>query len=299
MEKQEVSPHKWAKEIIAWANGAKIECRLRDSDVWTLESNPSWFEDVEYRVYDPLIEVREAFDRGETIQGRLGNFSIWNDYSNSFTTVTGESIKDSNGWKWRVKPDNELEVGKDYIHNDGDWLVIDRKGNERNSGFTDNGYYYSSICCSSPKNWIEATKEQVISSFKKHLIERYGGDWKNVKIKECMYQNDDYTNEGLNSVDIDKYSGVWKVWNKNGCLFNGKEWAEVLEEENQYVPFEEEDKEQFRGKWIKRKEGNLEMKITRFETLSTNTFLIERRSPKQLLEDFTFIDGTPFGKIEQ
>src|SRR5699024_11933142 len=72
-----------------------------------------------------------------------------------------------------------------------------------------------------------------------------------------------------------------------------------LTREVKYVPFEEEDKEQFRGKWIKRKEGNLEMKITRFETLSTNTFLIERRSPKQLLEDFTFIDGTLFGKIKQ
>lgn len=26
-EKQEVRPHKWAKEIIAWANGAKIESK--------------------------------------------------------------------------------------------------------------------------------------------------------------------------------------------------------------------------------------------------------------------------------
>ena len=45
-----------------------------------------------------------------------------------------------------------------------------------------------------------------------------------------MYEGDNHTNEGINLANIYKYNGVWKVWNKNGCLFNGKEWAEVLEE---------------------------------------------------------------------
>lgn len=303
MEKQEVRPHKWAKEIIAWANGAKIERKASKilNSKWSISASPIWDNDCwEFRVYDPLREVREAFDRGETIQGRLGNFSIWNDYNNNFTTVTGESIKDSNGWEWRVKPVNKLELGKDYIHNDGDWLVISRVGNHRNLGFTNlGGVFICDMFCTSPEMWREATKEEVKKFFESHLIKIYGEDWIDVKVKECLHFKDEpKVNTGGFKVCIVKTYEGWKVWNKNGCLFKGGEWAEVLEEEIQYIPFEEGDKEQFRGKWIKRKNGDIEMKVTSFGSFGGNTFLIERRSPKQLLEDFTFIDGTPFGKIK-
>lgn len=423
MEKQDVKPHKWAKEIIAWANGAKIEEKVstRLGSKWNITSSPAWDNSYwEFRIYDPLREVKEAFERGETIQGRMDNFSIWNDYSKSLGTISVESIKDSNGWKWRVKPVNKLEVGKDYISTQGDILIINRNGERGNLGFDNEGNYYkTALYCNTPELWREATKEEVRGFFEKHLIERYGDDWKSVKIKECMHHGDEYINEDLHFVDIDKYSDSWVVWNKNGCLFNGKEWAEVLEEEEieiddwkvcdnfgekvfrhfihfctstgstgnnlkwrkatkqevlkapnydgtathqefpfevgdkviarwaerpevltvkesvgkhkfkyeecaegsyidagtdtwcyateqeinppkevLYVPFEEEDKEQFRGKWIKRKDGDIEMKVTRFGTLSTNTFLIEGKCSKYLFENFTFLDGTPFGKVK-
>ena len=436
MEKQDIKPHKWAKEIIAWANGAKIEGRkiipatttqTKDTVTnWYVVNNPTWVTDLvgfrfEYRIYDPLREVKEAFDRGETIQGRMDNFSMWIDFSNNLTTnlttLSVDSIKNSNGWEWRIKPTDNLEEGKDYIHNDGDYLIINRSGYGNNLGFTQFGSVFRcDLFCSNPEAWREVTKEEVKEFFERHLIKRYGEDWRNVKIKECMRNDDEfdeYTNKGINSVDIDKYAGVWNAWNKNGCLFNGKEWAEVLEEEIgfdnwkicdnfgervfrhnrtstgnnlkwrkatkqevlsapnydgsathqefpfevgdkviarwaerpevltlkesigkhkfkseecgegsyidagtdtwcyateqeinipkkvEYVPFEREDKEQFRGKWIKRKEGDLEMKITSFGTLTTNTFLIEGKCSKYLFENFTFLDGTPFGKIEQ
>lgn len=51
------TPHKWQKEIIAWANGAAIEGRGGTSD-WHLVTNPMWItdNDVEYRIKpEPVI----------------------------------------------------------------------------------------------------------------------------------------------------------------------------------------------------------------------------------------------------
>ena len=42
--------HKHRNEIIAWANGAKIEYRIRSDDEWRSTNNPGWYEDIEYRV---------------------------------------------------------------------------------------------------------------------------------------------------------------------------------------------------------------------------------------------------------
>lgn len=214
--------------------------------------------------------------------------------------MTGESIKDSNGWEWRVKPVNKLELGKDYIHNDGDWLVISRTEYGKNLGFTNLGDAFRyDLRCSIPLAWREATEEEVVKFFERYLIKRYGEDWIDVKVKECLHFKDgSKVNTGGFKVCIVKTYEGWKVWNKNGCLFKGGGWAEVLEEEIQYVPFEEEDKEQFRDKWIKTKNGGVEKKITSFETLSTNTFLIEGKCSKYLFENYTFLDGTPFGKIK-
>ena len=46
-------PHKWAKEIKAWADGAEIEFRL-PTGTWKLcdatEEPPQWLENVDYRI---------------------------------------------------------------------------------------------------------------------------------------------------------------------------------------------------------------------------------------------------------
>ncbi len=41
-------PHKWAKEIKAWAEGAEIEVLCNDG--WREAISPSWYEDSEYRI---------------------------------------------------------------------------------------------------------------------------------------------------------------------------------------------------------------------------------------------------------
>lgn len=50
-----MKPHKWAKEIKAWADGAEIEMRISDSNhayVWTECEKPlfSTNDDIEYRI---------------------------------------------------------------------------------------------------------------------------------------------------------------------------------------------------------------------------------------------------------
>jgi len=46
-----MKPHKWAKEICAWANGAEIEwctCSVNGEDLWTNCLSPTWEIDDDY-----------------------------------------------------------------------------------------------------------------------------------------------------------------------------------------------------------------------------------------------------------
>lgn len=43
-------PHKHAEVIKAWADGAKIQVRLATTAPWITTTDPSWLEDMEYRV---------------------------------------------------------------------------------------------------------------------------------------------------------------------------------------------------------------------------------------------------------
>ena len=49
-------PHKWEKEIVAWAGGAKIECRWKNADgpwsAWMEVAHPQWatVDTIEYRI---------------------------------------------------------------------------------------------------------------------------------------------------------------------------------------------------------------------------------------------------------
>jgi hypothetical protein len=68
-----MTPHKWAKEIKAWADGAEIQYRIKprveggEYSAWVTQKNPQWYTgDVsEYRikpgqdVKDPSVEAFE------------------------------------------------------------------------------------------------------------------------------------------------------------------------------------------------------------------------------------------------
>lgn len=76
----------------------------------------------------------------------------------------------------------------------------------------------------------EATKEEVIEAFKKHLTHRYGRDWKTMKIKEMHPHQAGGLNNGSWNVEISKDFNGWHVWNKNGMIYCKGIWVERLEE---------------------------------------------------------------------
>ena len=122
---------------------------------------------------------------------------------------------------------NTLEVRKDYISKDG-LIVLDRTGDTTNRGIDGNNFEYD-LFCSSPYVWREATEEEVIGAFRKHLIHRYGEDWKTMKIKERHPSSRGNINDELWAVLIAKVDS-WSVWNENGLLYRNGIWVERLEE---------------------------------------------------------------------
>ncbi len=125
----------------------------------------------------------------------------------------------------------KLEVGKDYtcVH-DNNFIVIDRTEGILNRGFYGNNFEHD-LFCSIPNEWREATEEEVIEAFRKHLVHRYGEDWETMKIEERHPDSSSGINNGSWEVEIVRASDGWNVWNKNGLLYCDGIWVERLEEE--------------------------------------------------------------------
>ena len=127
---------------------------------------------------------------------------------------------------------NELEIGKDYVSVlYSKFIVIDRAGDFNNEAIYDD-LYRKEIPCANCATWIEATEEEVIEAFERHLVRRYGEDWRTMKIKE-MHPNatsDLDINDGAWCIKISKHSSGWNVWNSNGLLYRDGIWVERLEE---------------------------------------------------------------------
>ena len=129
----------------------------------------------------------------------------------------------------------KLEVGKDYVNvHDNSVIVIDRVSDMINRGFEGEEYkkYFS---CLNYKNWREATEQEVIEAFERHLIHRYGADWRTMKIKEKHPGSPFDINCGLWLAEIGKAKNGWEVWNKNGLLYRNGIWVERLEEEEEEI----------------------------------------------------------------
>lgn len=67
-----------------------------------------------------------------------------------------------------------------------------------------------------------------------------------------------------------------------------KELMEVAK----YIPFTFEDRDELRGKWVRHKESHNEFMIYLIGENHVNG-----HSWEESLEEFEFLDGTPFGKL--
>ena len=121
----------------------------------------------------------------------------------------------------------DLEVGKSYQGiGCPDQFIINRKGDQENYGFVE-GNFRTRMICSTPELWQEISKSEAIELLEKECINWGGENWKDVKIKECMFlEHDIRTNIGNYIINI----GISEIWNHNGCIFKNGVWAEKLEE---------------------------------------------------------------------
>src|SRR5690625_4566251 len=77
----------------------------------------------------------------------------------------------------------------------------------------------------------------------------------------------------------------YPLWNDPNIRFRVKP-------EPKYIPFTFEDREELRGKWIRRKGINDELVIYNISEEGVNAY-----TWKEALEAIEFLDGTPFGKL--
>lgn len=67
----------------------------------------------------------------------------------------------------------------------------------------------------------------------------------------------------------------------------------------EYVPFEWEDRDEIRGKWMKSKNKDIEFRVHSFFRDSNTTLFINGIESFDALNNYTFPDGSPFGKVNK
>jgi hypothetical protein len=77
-----MKPHKHKDVIIAWANGAVIQCKWCEAAPWSNVNNnaPIWSEDIEYRASLAEIEGRPVFEGDELYGTETGEKFIASEY---------------------------------------------------------------------------------------------------------------------------------------------------------------------------------------------------------------------------
>lgn len=103
---REQRPHKWEKEICAWAGGIPVEWREVGQEEWKLIGPncklPDWSDPLlEFRIYDRHREVKEAMKRGEKCEYRFGD--TWFEATGALSDYSG--CWDDREWRIAPKPD--------------------------------------------------------------------------------------------------------------------------------------------------------------------------------------------------
>jgi len=87
------TPHKHAALIIAWANGATIECQNRTTEEWGEmtgpgeDVQPKWFNDFEYRI-KPAPQIS---DKARDLINDIGSAAANVEWSKEFGTANSNA----------------------------------------------------------------------------------------------------------------------------------------------------------------------------------------------------------------
>ena len=101
-----------------------------------------------------------------------------------------------------------------------------------------------------------------------------------------------------------RYKGR-NIWEDDGKMksnlnFLASTYEYRIKPESKYVPFTYEDRELFRGKWIKNKQSGDELLIVVINSNNSVSGFTNQISTVPLKDGFMywcFLDGTPFGKL--
>lgn len=116
-------------------------------------------------------------------------------------------------------------------------------------------------------------------------------------LRENLLKNLDVLEAWANGAEIEQRFGLqpWEAVG-NRILQMGDNFR--IKPEDRYIPFDKSDIEFLKGKWIISKDSGDQEQITNFRTRD-GKFLICAVEPIFLLEYFTFLDGTPCGKLKK
>ena len=329
-----ITPHIHAEVIKAWADGYKIEGRTKGiGKDWELKDCPLWVEDWEYRIYDSLREVKEAFERGKICQAKNKNSinAKWIDFTKFDSIYRGLGNLWAGSSEWRIKPEEEFKVGDWVIH------VINKevyKITNEKIGFKKTSMNLGHIKYVNSYKYIfrKATKQEVINApnydgtatnedfpfeigdYLKSKIKSNKHTTKIFRVKDKKHL--DFLNNNSNysfCYATEKEIEEFKREIKNKIPDKLKEVPLTPEEcykiynLNDYEPFTWEDRELLRGKWIRKQ---YERYMSDEEVLITEMYYNDDEESfhivcgrtciksKTLFKEWEFVDGTPCGKLK-
>ena len=172
MKKNNLRPHVHSQFIKAWADGHKIEVYDQIySQNWLIEEYPQWHIHSQYRIYDPLREVKEAYENGSTIEqynletGKVVlsyNLDEYKEYLKR-NTIEGLPIFTpswNTKWGWRIKPVDDFKVGDlvKEIKSNNVYRIVEKEED------VDRFHLQLSYIQNDNNSFKKATKEEVLNA---------------------------------------------------------------------------------------------------------------------------------------
>jgi hypothetical protein len=96
-----MKPHKWEKEIKAWADGAEIECRQFGKHEWH-KTTPQWNDFYEYRIKPQPKEPQYLY-----VYGRADEFRLSDLRSEQLPFLIGDGKIQILNYKGKIKLETE------------------------------------------------------------------------------------------------------------------------------------------------------------------------------------------------
>lgn len=300
------------KERIAFAEGFDIEFKNNNGE-WEHTTSPVFVPSIEYRIKNPFQHIVDAFDEGKRIEYKYNNgWKEWDRISGPILPDATDSVWNPDIYDWSI-----IEEYKE-----GDWVKLVSKRPDvwvsdmdkyLGTAIKISGFYLGNrMVVVNGQDWyfwtknIErlATKEEILNS------PYYDGS---LTSNDFKFEVGDYI---VSTEDVHTYRKKGQVFKIDdilqGCIYYKKSigsidlnsWRYATKEEIfhyqkkneiEYVPFEWEDREQLRGKWVYDNMDDVEFTITNFNNQYKTA---NGLSFDHLLKNCEFLDGSVCGKLK-